>query len=197
MASDKAEADDKPTKKKGKGMLVKLLVGGVLIAAGGGGAFGMMQAGIIGSAGHEKEDNKPKLIIKGEEDPYAPASDKKGEEGGADVFGEGGSKYRTVYYSFSDDFTSNLKNSDALVQVSLAASTKRDGRVLIWLKKHELAVRSAILTVLASTPEEQLSTVEGKELLQERLAKAINEVLTEEEGFGGVDAVYFRSLIVQ
>jgi flagellar FliL protein len=39
--------------------------------------------------------------------------------------------------------------------------------------------------------------VEGKELLQKRLAAAINKVLTDEEGFGGVDNVYFRSLLIQ
>ena len=33
--------------------------------------------------------------------------------------------------------------------------------------------------------------------LQDRLVKAINRVLTEQEGFGGVDAVHFRSFLVQ
>ena len=37
----------------------------------------------------------------------------------------------------------------------------------------------------------------GKEKLQQRLTKAINEALEEREGFGGVDNVYFRSFIVQ
>ncbi|MGD9665547.1 MAG: flagellar basal body-associated protein FliL, partial [Novosphingobium sp.] len=99
--------------------------------------------------------------------------------------------------SFAEDFTSNLKNSDGLVQISLAASTQRDGRVLIWLKKHELAIRSAILTTLADTPEADIYSVDGKTRLQTRLTKAINTELTKREGFGGVDAVYFRSFIVQ
>ena len=104
---------------------------------------------------------------------------------------------RDSYYSFADDFTSNLKNSDALLQVSLACSTRRDGRVLLWLKKHELAVRSAILTVLADTPEGDVYLLEGKNRLQRRLTAAINKVLSDREGFGGVDAVYFRSFIIQ
>ena len=37
----------------------------------------------------------------------------------------------------------------------------------------------------------------GKEDLQARLTTAINEVLEEQEGFGGVDNVFFRSFIVQ
>ena len=39
--------------------------------------------------------------------------------------------------------------------------------------------------------------VAGKQQLQKRLAAAINQVLEEREGFGGVANVYFRSLIIQ
>lgn len=195
MSKDKSDAEAKP--KKGKGVLVKLLMGLGLIGAGGGGVFGAMQAGLLGSGEHEKEDNQPKLIRKGEEDPFKPAGEDKEGAAMSDVHGDGGSEYRTTYYSFADDFTSNLKNSDALLQVALACSTRRDGRVLLWLKKHELAVRSSILSVLADTPETDVYTLEGKELLQKRLTAAINKVLADREGFGGVDAVYFRSFIIQ
>jgi flagellar FliL protein len=199
--SDKKDhkKDGEPKPKKGKGMAVKLGGALALVAVGGGGVFGMVEAGIIGGGEHEaKEDNSPKLIRKGEEDPYAPkAEGKEGEGGVEEVDGEGGSEFRTAYYNFAEDFTSNLKNSDALVQMSLAASTRRDGRVLMWLKKHELAIRSGMLAVLADTPEEDVYAIEGKERLQKRLTAAINKVLTDTEGFGGVDAVYFKSFLVQ
>lgn len=195
--SDKAK--DKPEgKKKGKGLIVKAGIGLVLVGAGGGGVFALQQGGMIGG-GHTAvaEDNTPKLILKGQPDPYAPAP-AKGEEGAiADVEGDGGSKYRTAYFSFTDDFTSNLRGSAGLVQLSLAASTHRDGRVLMWLKKHELAARSAVLIVLADTPEEEVLTQAGKEHLQKRLTKAINDVLIQAEGFGGVEDVYFRNFLVQ
>ena len=197
--SEKKEKDAKP--KKGKGMLVKAVAAIALIGAGGGGTFALVKSGMVGGEEEkEKEDNKPKLIRKGEEDPYAPKSEGEGKEGegaAAEVEGEGGSEYRTAYYNFSEDFTSNLKNSSSLVQVSLACSTRRDGRVLLWLKKHELAIRSQILVVLADTPEEDAFNPEGKERLEKRLTGAINKVLTETEGFGGVDQVYFKSFMVQ
>ena len=196
--SDKKDKDAKP--KKGKGMLVKLVAGLVLVGAGGGGTFALVKSGMIGGGeSHAKEDNKPKLIRKGEEDPYAPKGEgKEGEgEGGAEVEGDGGSEFKTSYYNFAEDFTSNLKNSSSLVQISLACSTRRDGRVLLWLKKHELAIRSQILVVLADTPEEDAFTPDGKQRLQKRLTDAINKVLTDTEGFGGVDAVYFKSFLVQ
>lgn len=196
--SDKTDTSSKPA--KSKGFLMKAVLGIVLIGAGGGGVFGLMSAGILPSGSHagEKEDNRPKLIKKGDEDPFAPKAD-GGKEGEAslDVDGDGGSEYRTSYYSFAEDFTSNLKNSEALVQLSLACSTRRDGRVLMWLKKHELAIRSAMLTVIADTPEEDIHAPEGKDHLQKRLTAAINKVLTDTEGFGGVDAVYFKAFIIQ
>lgn len=194
--SDKSENAAKP--KKGKGMLVKALAGVVLVGAGGGGTFALVQSGMIGGGHAEpKEDNTPKLIRKGEEDPFAPKTDAKEGEGAPEVEGDGGSEYRTSYFSFTDDFTSNLKNSSALVQISMACSTRRDGRVLMWLKKHELAIRSEVLVVLADTPEEDAFTPEGKQRLEKRLTAAINKVLTQTEGFGGVDAVYFKSFLVQ
>ncbi|MDE2595625.1 MAG: flagellar basal body-associated FliL family protein [Sphingomonadales bacterium] len=198
MSSDKSETEAKP--RKGKGFMMKALMGVALIAVGGGGVFGLVASGVIGGGHHEeKKDNNPKLIKKGEEDPYAPKAEggKEGEGAAAEIDGDGGSQYRTAYYSFTDEFTSNLKNSETLIQVSLACSTRRDGRVLLWLKKHELAIRSALLTVLADTPEEEVAVPEGKERLQKRLTAAINKVLTDTEGFGGVDAVYFKSFLIQ
>jgi len=191
------EKSDKPAKPKGKGMMMMLIMAVAMLGIGGGGAFALVKAGVIG--GEKKhEDNSPKLVRKGDEDPYAPKAE-GGKEGGEakDVEGEGGSPFKTSYYTFPDDFTSNLQNSASLIQVSLACSTHRDGRVLMWLKKHELAIRSAMLAVLADTPEEQVTTIPGKEILQRRLTAAINKVLVDAEGFGGVDKVYFKSFLVQ
>ena len=191
-----AKTDTAEPKKKG-GFMKKALIALVLLGAGGGGTYGAFAMGMLGSAGHEKEDDTPKLVMKGEEDPYPFG----GVEGAKDkievVHGTGGSKYRTAYYNFGDEFTSNLAGGAALVQVSLAASTNYDGRVLMWLQEHETALRSRVLAELAATDEMTLIGVSGKEELQKRLTKAMNEVLEEREGFGGVENVYFRSFIVQ
>ena len=197
MSKEKEPKEAKP--KKGKSLMTKAIIGLVLIGAGGGGVFGLVSAGIIGhSAKAEKEDKSPKLIRKGSVDPFAPKAEggKEGESAG-EVDGDGGSEYRTAYFSFGEEFTSNLRDSTALVQVSLACSTRRDGRVLLWLKKHELAIRSALLTVLADTSEPDLMAPAGKERLQTRLTAAINRVLTQTEGYGGIDAVYFKSFLLQ
>lgn len=198
MSTAKTVAAPEAPAKKGKGLMIKLLAGATLIGAGGGVAYGLMLQGVIGSAAEAKEDNNPKFVRKGEADPYAPAGEGHGEGAAAeDIDGKGGEPYRTSYYSFGDEFTSNLRESGHFVQLSLAASTNYDGRVLLWLKKHELAIRSAILIVLADTSEAEAYSVVGKERLQKRLTDAINKVLVTNEGFGGVKAVYFKSFIVQ
>lgn len=185
--------DEEPAKKGGK---LKMVVGAiVLLGVGIGGTVGAMQLGYVGTPAGAQEPDKPKLLAKGAEDPYRVDPD--ADDTSTFVDGEGGSEYRTSYYSFEEGFTANLKDSAGLVQLSLAASTRHDGRVLQWLKRHELAVRSAILVELANTPEDDAYSVEGKQRLQERLAKAINRVLTEKEGFGGVDQVHFRTYLVQ
>lgn len=188
--------DGKRDKGAGKGKLGLILGAAGMLVVGGGGMFGLVMAGVIGSSHAEEKDRGPQLIRKGGHDPYAPAKEGEGE-GAMDVDGEGGDEYRTSYFTFSEDFTSNLKNSDALIQTSIACSTRRDGRVLLWLKKHELAIRSRLLQILADTPEEEVYTIPGKDRLQKRMAAEINEVLAQKEGFGGVDAVYFRSFIIQ
>lgn len=189
-----AKDDDAQDAKKGGGSM-KMIIGIVAaLGVGAGGAYGAFAAGLIGDGG-SSGPNHPELVRKGETDPYpSPGGDKDGDPV---VYGEGGSEFRTAYYTFEDSFTSNLADSSGLIQVELAASTQRDGRVLQWIHNHQLAIRSAILVQLAATPEQDLYSIEGKESLALRLTKAINAVLEENEGFGGVENVHFKGLLVQ
>lgn len=184
-----------PSEKTKPKRRIKLLLGGILVlASGAGGTYVAVASGIVGIG--QKEADLPKLVRKGDEDPYAPVADAT-EDAGELVDGAGGSAFRTSYYSFNDSFTSNLAGSPALIQVTLAASTRYDGRVLQWLDRHQLALRSAILVELAETSEADAASVRGKASLQKRLTKAINRVLTEKEGFGGIDQVHFQGYLVQ
>lgn len=191
MAKDADKSEDA---KSGGGMMKMLIAGVLLIGMGAGGAYGAFAAGLIGGDGESGPD-VPKLVRKGDSDPYEVEGKKKDE--GETVYGEGGSEYRTEYYSFAESFTSNLSDSPALIQVEIAVSTQRDGRVIGWVKNHELAIRSAVLVQLSATPEADVFDPEGRERLTQRLTKAINDVLEKNEGFGGVDAVHFKGFLVQ
>ncbi|MBL0914478.1 MAG: flagellar basal body-associated FliL family protein, partial [Sphingopyxis sp.] len=72
-----------------------------------------------------------------------------------------------------------------------------DGKVITNIKRQQVPIRSAVLMVLAEQDPALLSTSQGKQLLQRQLTNAINDVLREKEGFGGVDNVYFTSLVIQ
>lgn len=211
MSDAKTEAGaEAPKKKKGK---LLLLVGlpVVLLGGGGGAAFYGMQAGWFSAAAHAEEKDEPRLVPKSEE-KRASAKEGGGEgghggegEGGEapghggmpTPKGEGGDKYASTYYPMEKEFTSNLQDSVHFVQVGVAVSTPYDERVLENIKTHEIAIRSAVLMALGETTEDEVFTAEGKRHIQDRLVKAINGVLKEKEGFGGVSNVYFTNFIVQ
>ncbi|MFL0671391.1 MAG: flagellar basal body-associated protein FliL [Erythrobacter sp.] len=196
MAKGKDKSDTEGAKPKG--IALKIALGMVAtLAIGAGGTYGAFAAGLIGDGGKPAAPDVPKLVEKGAADPYAPPPSGKEKDAPEAIYGEGGSQYRTVYYAFEEGFTSNLADTPALIQVELAVSTRRDGRVLQWVKTHEIAIRSAILAQLAATPEADVLDVAGKERLAKRLTKTVNGVLEQNEGFGGIDAVHFRGFLVQ
>ncbi len=193
-----------PAKKKG-GMMKWLMIGTglvVLIGGGVGGGLYAANSGLIGGGGAQGESadsDAPRLVPKSEEVRAAAKEGEEAAEGGGKPTpkGEGGDKYASSYYQMEKEFTSNLRESVHFVQVGVAISTPYDSRVIENLKTHELAVRSAILLALGETAEDDVFTADGKTRLQKRLAAAINAVLKEKEGFGGIANVYFTNFIVQ
>lgn len=213
--SDDAAA--KPAKKGGGAKKLIIIAGAVLVLGGGGAAAGFMAAGSMTHAEGPKEDpNMPRLVKKGEkpEDVAAKYAPAEGEHAGGDegehVEEEGGehhgvdlprpkntSAYQATYYQIPQPFTSNLSDSDAFAQISIATSTYYDSRVVKALETHELAIRSEILMMLAQEQELDLATPQGKEKLQQKLVKIINKVLKEKTGYTGVDNVYFTNFVIQ
>lgn len=223
--SDKADAPDGAKPKK-KGGIVKLLVIVVvlLILVGGGVGAGLYAAssGLIGGGHAEEAEDKdtPKLVPKSEEKRADAAGAEGGEGGGGEGAsaggegaegaekaeegdhlptpkGRGGDDYASNYFTMEKEFTSNLKESTHFIQVGIAVSTPYDDRVIGNLKTHEIAVRSAILMTLGNTDEDAVFTQGGKEALQQQLVQAINRVLKQKEGFGGISNVYFTNFVVQ
>ncbi|WP_066477633.1 MULTISPECIES: flagellar basal body-associated FliL family protein [unclassified Sphingomonas] len=213
-----AKTDTEKPKKKGGMKKLLLIAGGAILLTGGGAAAGMFLSGSLmggGGAAEHAEAETPKLVPKSEEKRASLSGDKGGEGGGdhgggggeesggsehkgkPTPEGEGGDRYASNYYAMDKEFTANLRESVHFVQVGIAISTPYDDRVLENLKTHEIAVRSQVLMTLGETDEEQVFTLAGKQVLQRRLAKAINDVLEEKEGFGGVSNVYFTNFVVQ
>lgn len=211
MADSDDKGEDKGKKKKGGlGKLIIFIVLGLVLVGGGvGGALFAMNAGLFGggkgeAAGHDgpslvpKSEEKRASAGKGEGGGHGEGGESGGESHGMPTpEGKGGDKYASNYYPLEKEFTSNLQDSVHFIQVGIAVSTPYDDRVLDNIKTHEIAIRSAVLMALGETTEEQVFTAEGKKQMQARLAKAINAVLQQKEGFGGVSNVYFTNFIVQ
>ncbi len=204
--SDKEEAAAAPKKKGGVKKWILIGTGLVVLIGGGvGGGLYASQAGLFGGGAHAEgaaEADAPRLVPKSEEvRAEAKAGEGEGEGGESKGMttpkGSGGDKYASTYYALEKEFTSNLRESVHFIQVGVAISTPYDNTVIENLKTHEMAVRSAVLMSLGETSEDEVFTADGKKKLQARLAKAINAVLKEKQGFGGVGNVYFTNFIVQ
>lgn len=199
-AAAAAEAPKKPGKMKGilKMLILALVFAGVGVGAG----LYAAGAGLLGShaAAPHEDPNAPKLVLK---DGAEESSDHVTEAHGlpADIEAPekapDPSKYKASYFTFEEPFTANLRDSDSFTQVGLGAATFYDQKVLDNLKENEMPIRSAILMVMSQQDSFSISTPEGKLKLQRELKAAINEVLKQRTGFGGIDNVYFTSMVVQ
>jgi flagellar FliL protein len=187
--------------------MLMLGIGATALISAGAGA-GIYLGG--GLAGHEAkpEDHYPKLVVRsvGEE---AAAEGEGGGEGKEpalkvgtvsvpnDRFKVDPRKYEITYYPMTDAFTTNLADGSGFLQVGISLSTFYDGKVITNIKRQQVPIRSAVLMVLAEQDPALLSTSQGKQQLQRQLTAAINDVLRDKEGFGGIDNVYFTSLVIQ
>jgi len=195
VIEDAPEAAAEPKKKKkGKKLLFLILL---LLVIGGGAAGGYYA--INGGGGHaeaEAEDpNQPQLVVREgvSEEAAAEARQRaRGRNGRPDP-----RVFQATYLPIEGNFTSNLRGGDAFVQVGIGASTYYDQRVGERLTAHNMAIRSAILTALSDADPVAITSTRGKEELKEALRNAINNVLTNREGFGGIDEVYFTSFVTQ
>jgi flagellar FliL protein len=106
-------------------------------------------------------------------------------------------RYKPSYYTMEQPFTSNLRDTDGIAQISLGVSTFYDSKVLDNFKDNEMPIRSAVLETLANQDSLALETPEGKRQLQAKLRDAINQTLAQKSGYGGIDDVYFTNFIIQ
>ena len=99
--------------------------------------------------------------------------------------------------SIEPAFTANLADGSGFAQVGLSLATYYDSRVVGNIKRQIVPIRSSVLMILSVQEASVLSTPGGRQLLQRQLTRAINQVLREKEGFGGIDNVYFTNLVIQ
>lgn len=180
-------------RKKG-GFLKKLIRTVLMIAILGGGGFG---AGMYYSGGALAPSQEVLRLIELDEAKAA-----------AEAEAEGGPKkvpkdkpetptFKTSYYEFPDDLTTNLKDSRRFLQLGVGVSTQYDAEVIANIEAHAMALRSDMLAVISSFREEEVDGTAGRDKLSAALKEAINKRLESLEGFGGIEGVFFPTFILQ
>lgn len=206
MATKKAKAAPAEKPKK-RSKLKMILFGGVgaLVLIGGGIAGGVFASNSLSPSGPHEDPNRPKLVVRSE-DGEASAPEGGGSKEPAPKIGTVSvvndtvrvdpRKFEVTYVPLDQPFTANLANG-GIIQVGLSFATYYDHHVVENIKRQTVPIRSAALMVLAEQDPAYLSTSEGKKALQKQLTAAANKVLRDKEGFGGIDNVYFTSLVIQ
>jgi flagellar protein FliL len=200
-----AKSKDKP---KGKGLkkIIIFSVGGLAMLGCGVGAGLYASKNLDGVEKHE-DPHRPKLVERSKE----PQEEVEGGEGGeakappkvgtisvkSDTAPVDPKKFEVTYFQIDQSLTANLADGQGFVQIGLSLATYYDSKVIANIKRQVIPIRSAILMVLSEQDGTVLASTEGKQLLQKQLTQSINRVLREKEGFGGVDNVYFTTMVIQ
>lgn len=201
MSDTPNDAAEAPKKKKGgKLKKIMILLVGLLVVGGGGAAGGLyaMTGSVFGHAEAAEEEEgpeRPELVVReGVSESVAERARTRAARPNASPDPQ---VFQATYVPLEGNFTSNLSGGDAFVQIGLGVSTYYGEPITERLTQHNMAIRSAILMTLSEQDPDIITTLEGKEALKQELRNAINGVLTNREGFGGIDDVYFTSFVTQ
>lgn len=102
-----------------------------------------------------------------------------------------------VYVELDNAFTSNLADTGRYLQLRIAVSSTGGTPVTAALTQHKLAIVSAVLAVLGEAGEADVADRAAKTKLRASIRNAINDVLSRKAHVGGIDEVFFTSLVVQ
>lgn len=106
-------------------------------------------------------------------------------------------RFEKNYMQMDKELMTNITGSKKVMVVSIALMTHYDTRVFDNVKKHEFALRSAMLDVMRQVTEPETTKPEFRKELAEKLKEAMNKLLEEYEDFGGIEDVYFTSFVMQ
>jgi flagellar FliL protein len=216
-AEPEAEGEAKP--KKPIGLIIGVIVGIIVLIAGT--VVGTLL--LAKQTGFFAPPPNPEAMLEGEagdghgekaaDGHGAPAGDKKGDgKDGGDKKGDGkdggeppklnkkspdSPRFEYTYFQLEREFLVNLTGSKKVMSVQIALMTRYDERVIENVKKHEFALRSAIMDAMRLTTEADLAKPDFRRDLAKKVADVMNTMLEKYEDFGGVEEINFTNFIVQ
>lgn len=106
-------------------------------------------------------------------------------------------RFEKNYLQMEKELMTNITGSKKVMVVQVALMTHYDTRVFDNVKKHEFALRSAMLDVMRQTTEAEVSKPDFRKELASKLKEVANELLEKFEDFGGIEDVFFTSFVMQ
>jgi flagellar FliL protein len=193
-AAEEPEVAEEPKKKKP----IVLIIGGVV------GLIVLIVGIVLGT-----------LFFTGYFNPK-PVVDEHAAEAAADAHGDGHdgkkgdgkpskkikdtpelTRFEYTYMQIEREFLVNVSGSKKVMSVQIAVMTHYDDRVFENVKKHDFAIRSAVMDVMRLTTDADLVKPDFRKELAVKIRDAINTLLEKYEDFGGIEEVHFTNFIVQ
>jgi len=106
-------------------------------------------------------------------------------------------RFEKNYFQIEKELMTNITGSKKVMVVQIAVMTHYDSRVFDNIKKHEFALRSAMLDLMRQTTEAEANKPEFRKELAIKLKDTMNALLEEYEDFGGIEEVMFTSFVMQ
>jgi flagellar FliL protein len=106
-------------------------------------------------------------------------------------------RFEKNYLQLDKELMTNITGSKKVMVVQVALMTHYDTRVFDNVKKHEFALRSAMLDVMRQTTEADVTKPDFRKDLAAKLKDVLNELLEKFEDFGGIEDVFFTSFVMQ
>lgn len=176
---DAAQAAEAAARKKK--LLLLGAVGVVLLLIAGGGTWFALRMLSGDKAKPEEAANA---------EPTKPAVEEKKEEK---------SERKPAFYDLLDPaFLANytVAGRQHYLQLSLAVLAREQSGIDA-LHTHMPLVRNRVVLLLSGEVFEQLQTDDGRAQLQQKLLKAMQEILTKETGKPGIEQVFFTNFVMQ
>lgn len=141
------------------------------------------------AAAHEKVDE----LEKAAEDahgatPGGPSKVKKEAEA---------TRFENTYLEIDKEFMTNITSSKKIMVVKVAVMTHYDSRVFDNVKKHEFAIRAAVLDVMRQSTEADVAKADFRIDMAAKIKVVMNDILMKYEDFGGIEDVFFTSFVMQ
>jgi len=184
------EAAEAPKKKKPILLIVGIAVLAIVLMVGV--AFGTLYF----SGYYEK---KAELAAMDKLEELEAAATKAKDEAPAKLKKEApeATRFEKNYFQIEKELMTNITGSKKVMVVQIAVMTHYDSRVFDNIKKHEFALRSAMLDLMRQTTEAEASKPEFRKELAIKLKDTMNALLEEYEDFGGIEEVMFTSFVMQ